>query len=379
MALTESSRTSINAAASAIRIRKLDTDKALVTYIDGGPNVQCRVLDISGGSISAGAENDVWSGDTLGTDYDLWVISSTKGVIFGEDNSSNDPQIRTLTVSGTTVTENTAATIESLSGIGRCFMAMVSSTVGLTCYTDGTQTRLCRFTISGDTITPGTPEHQEGAGVLNVPYGMCQLDSTRVVLFYGTPTFNNAMVQVIDISSGISKGTAVQLDTDGDISSSESWLTCVKVDTDKFIVSWKNLTQSPDEVNAIIVTTSGTSIDSQGSVYTVSAANDQCRHLGIDVISTTTVIVAWIDNSSSNVKIETLNISGTTITSNSNAVTTSTQPGIGAREHGLAYVDSDETIFVAHDTSFEVWASIISGGITYDYQHSAGGIPGTMI
>lgn len=392
MAFTEDTPTSINADTNFnLRQRKLDTDKTLTVYGTNSPSrTNARVIDVSGGSISAGAENAIWDTNRV-FEPDIWVIDTTTAVIAGaEVGSGNDAEIRTLSISGTTVTENAAASIETPVGSYTDFrICMVSATVGLVSYydTDSTKSRLCRFTVSGTTVTPGTPEDHVTSTDTQI-FGMCALDSTRVFIAYEGVVANETYFQVIDISSSISKGTATvnlaeEVDTD-----LTGWYPCVLLDTDKVVIVYKlSSAQTDTRVKAFVVTTSGDSIAAIGSGFGLTdietGVTTALAH-SVDLINTSKVIVTYSQNEAAprDLFVKILFVSGTSITGTGESIVTTKNVAVsGAGSNSVLHtVDTDQYIHSVIDTaSSDAFTTLITGTTAYDWQHSGGGLPGAII
>jgi hypothetical protein len=163
----------------------LSSTKAVVCYRDTANSnygTAC-VLDITGSAISAGTPEVFETSST-------WYIKATKldntraVVVYSDFGGSSYGTACALSISGSTVTPGTPVVFESASVDYPSVMA-INSTTALVGYSDGGNSgygTMCELDISGTTITANTPEVFYGAQVQRVDISV--LDNPKVVMVY---------------------------------------------------------------------------------------------------------------------------------------------------------------------------------------------------
>lgn len=312
MALSESGTTELSGTDTPAELTsvKLADEKSATVYraVNGTTRCYARIGDISSGSLVVGSAQEIDTNGDYGGDIDR-LSDSLVLFAYRDGDDSNKGKARTLSVSGSTVTEGSAAEFESngLTAASQIRLATVSVTLGLVGYRSapGTTHNLCRLTVSGGTVTPGTPANHSEAGV---PIAAIAADASTVFYVYIQGGTGDIACQLIDISSGISEGTP---DTVPSVTSTGvvqiPRLMAAKLDTDKFIVVFPR-SATPNKLSAVVVNTSGTGIDSFGAVLDI-VSDDDAKDICVSAISSSQVLVLYRDGSNNSI-VETLSIDG---------------------------------------------------------------------
>lgn len=135
----------------------------------------------------------------------LLALSSTSFLLVG-DNSQGDAIY--FTVSGNTITEESTVTYEA-GAVTSNSLAALSATKALVAYADGGDTdilKMCVLSISGTTVSAGTPVNVEasdtGAGVAEET-ALAPIDSSKVLLAYANTTDTATEAVVISVSGTV--------------------------------------------------------------------------------------------------------------------------------------------------------------------------------
>lgn len=356
MALSEGTPQSLSANGSHAVQVKIDTNLSVVAYDDVDASVlRARVLDISSGSLSVGGTNDV---NTDRGKPDIATLSaSAVAMVYIDAASSDDLTIRKLNISGTTITEQTADVIETSSvGSDNFRIAAVSSSVGLVAYTTGPGGhQLCRFTVSGDTITAGTPQ-AHGTDTSAQPLGLIKLDSSKVVYFYHDGS--DYKLQVIDISGGISEGTpsSIPSQTPYTAANGVSIRPIATISSTKGVAAFVH-EAATDVLRILAFTTSGTSIDTIGSPVDLDSSGVAVNYrVAVDQIGSSKIIISRFNNTAT--VVETATVSGTTITLTEDDLSLSKTL---VNYNSIPVLTTGKAVAVYGGASPQPWASLISG------------------
>jgi hypothetical protein len=305
---------------------EIGSNRGLVVYEDvDDARAEARVADISGGSLSWGAAatvtpNDIVSGShivKLDTDKVLYVF---------DDSVDRDPYARILTVSGSTITPQTASAAFEAVTLSSMRVAAVSATLALAQY-NTTAGRYCRLTISGNTVTPGTPvAHSDAAS--RPAISAVGMDDDRVLCMYRTVGGSPALrFQVVNISTGITQGTpgdpSITLSSTG--ADNDGPMQLARLTATKAIAVY---VPSGGGVDAMIINISGNSIDSFGTPFTIPSA--AASRPAIWAISSTKALSLQRGTSPNRPFAESLSISGDTISADGDGIGI---PGNGAGDN----------------------------------------------
>jgi hypothetical protein len=166
-------------------VAMLSATQALIFYCPTATQISVVLATISGTSVTYGTPTAILASGG-NTQYFMRALrfNATTGIVFYYNNSSSF--IRAVTVSGSTITLGTAATLASANANNTTasgYMAMLDTTTGFVGYAISTPAVPIRaFTVSGSTITLG--------GATNVStdssefYGAAQIASGKVLFGY---------------------------------------------------------------------------------------------------------------------------------------------------------------------------------------------------
>ncbi len=145
-------------AASGIQdtaLAKLSSTKAVVSYRDRDDSNQLKtvVLSISGTTISAGSSTTVDGGDASRFPS-LAPISASQCLLAYANTTDTNLRTVVLSISGTTITENTAITVTE-NTVQQLTLAEFDTTQFAVCYTDSTDNdgKMAQVTVSGVTVS----------------------------------------------------------------------------------------------------------------------------------------------------------------------------------------------------------------------------------
>ena len=360
MALSESGTTNITPTggeqATDISAVKLAADIAIVVYrrLNGSNQTFARIGDVSSGSLSAGAEQEI--GSSLDTHPDIDRLTNTKALMeYVDGNDGDDGKLRTLSVSGTTITENSAATYETSSVLLlQHRVAVVSAALGVVGYriASGTTHRLCRFTISGDTVSPSAPV-AHSSDTTGIAKGAIALSSTKVFYMY-TNNAGGISCQVLDIASGITQGTPSAIPSVTDSESGNGLKKSVAA-----LTSTKGIAvfhQTGNKLSAVVANISGNTISSYGTVFDIDTGAS-VLNISVGFISSTKVLIMYKDSSSATA-VETLNISGDTITKEGDKITLTQS---GGNQNNIPIVVNTKAIACWRASGNDGYMAMISG------------------
>lgn len=320
MALTEGAATDFSNLATQIVVVPINDNIGAVVYNDVDTDRTAgRVLDISSGTLSVGAAQAL-NGTARGSG-DIHSPEDDKFILAQVDLSDSDLKLKVISRSGTTLTPGTEYAVDAGSSTNGDFIrvACSNSTVGMVAdHKISGAHRLCRFTITGTTLLVGTPQDHTEANV-GTPMSLEMIDTNRLLYFYENNS-GVAKFQVINISTGISEGTPSTLSgvalKPGGANSGRKMI--AKLQADKFLAVYIN-DQATDRLEAVVINTSGDTISSIGTPLQI-LANNSAAVPTVWVVSSTKVIIAYTGASGATI-VQTLNISGSTITDGGDAIT----------------------------------------------------------
>lgn len=205
---------------------------ALVGSIQPAQTVICYLADNSTAAgiwvLNEGTSNGVFSTPLPGTvtsvnaatvtGVGITALSPTLALIVYRENTGNIIA-RTLTISGTTITVNTALTFVTSSAAALCPVVAVSATQAVVCFTNnlGTSFDACTLNISGTTVTAGAVITVIGTAVSTA--SIAKRSSTEVVACAGYSSTNVGVYPISISGTTLTAGTSASLATQNTVQS----------------------------------------------------------------------------------------------------------------------------------------------------------------
>lgn len=197
-----------------IVIKKLDTDKFIAFWPASGTVYKAVIVTLSGTTPSFGSITDVFT-VTAGSvnSFSAVVLDSGRVMIAYSDGGANGLYGRILSISGTTITTNSIATILSSATYANLQLVLQDTDKVMSVYLDGNVGKALITTITGTTInSPGTVYTFEASSI-NGYIAATVLTSTTSIVAYCIAT-TTAKAIVLSVSgTTISGGTKATLDT----------------------------------------------------------------------------------------------------------------------------------------------------------------------
>lgn len=203
------------------------------------------------------------------------------------------------------------------------FVGLTSST-GIALYSsaaNGIEAR--HLTNTGGTITGGTVLSIDGNQADAI--AICFLTSSTVLIGYAYGTTHRT--RILTVTGTTLSASAVKNMTDTGV----AFIDCKLLDTDKVIYVYSN--SALDGV-ARVLSITGVTI-SEGASFTYYNAND-AYHNTVDIYSTIQAVVCWVNSGNLRVRAELLDISGTTITGNTEDEAPAGVVGSASGDHQVA-------------------------------------------
>jgi hypothetical protein len=277
-----------SASTSYLSATTLSSTSALVSYVDAGNSSYgtAIVLSISGTTISAGTPVVFESAST--SYISATTLSSTSVLVAYKDggNSSYGTSI-ILSISGTTITPGTPVVFES-AGTQYISATTLSSESVLVAYQDAGALwhgMSVVLSISGTTITPGTPVKFNEANTIHI--SATTLSSTAALITYGDGVSAQyyGKTRVLSIS-----GTTISLGGEVTFESATSeYMSAVTLSSTSVLVTYRDVGNS-NYGTTVILTISGTTI----SAGTPSVFDNQTTtYTSATVLSSRSVLVAY--------------------------------------------------------------------------------------
>lgn len=134
------------------KLTTIDSTRVFALYVEGGTNtLKLAVLSVSGTTITSSTPVVVTTTTAAGDLYDVQLITPTKAVVVYYDTSAGFNVGRTVDISGTTLTLNSAQNI--VSGANNVNSLLILSSTRAVLYHTSSNTVIYLFSISGDTLT----------------------------------------------------------------------------------------------------------------------------------------------------------------------------------------------------------------------------------
>jgi hypothetical protein len=177
----------VNTSNAQCGLAALSATQAVAVYANGSNYLCSRLLSISGSVVTVNAEYviDAIVGYSTNAGYNkVTTLSSTKALVVG-CNGGTGLYGTVIEVSGTTFTKGTRATLASAPASQRIQIASTGGTSAVAVFKDSSNyASAVAVTISGTTITVGSPVLPTGSVASNNSNGLVMLSSARVVVMY---------------------------------------------------------------------------------------------------------------------------------------------------------------------------------------------------
>jgi hypothetical protein len=282
-----------SASAFGVSITMMDSTHAIVAYRDGGNSFYGTAccLTLSGTTITAGTPTVFESASAL--DTSVAMMDSTHAIVaYRDGGNSNYGTACCLTLAGTTITAGTPVVFES-AYTSEISITMMDSTHAIVSYSDGGNSNYgtaCCLTLSGTTITAGTPVVFESA---NTTYtAVTMMDSTHAIVAYtdgGNSSYGTACCLTLS-GTTITAGTPIVFESAQSIYNSITMM-----DSTHAIVTYSDGGNS-NYGTACLLTLSGTTITAGTSVVFESASSS---YIAVTTMDTTHAIVSYSDGGNS--------------------------------------------------------------------------------
>jgi len=194
-------------------------------------------------------------------------------------------------------------------------------------------------TVSGTTVTVGTPVTIEAVGSLTAGLACSKVDTDKGIIFYKDDAGNDIYMKVLSVSgTTITQNSAVLLKTTSNIQSISS----VQLATNSVAVTY-----SPGSTSLFgsIITISGTT-PSAGAEQTIIGASETYYHK-ITFISATKLLLTYEEDGANATYASTIAISGATMTASS---TLSLEASVGQMTWGTSVIGTKYALVMARDT-----------------------------
>ena len=276
-----------------IYVAKLNSSKAIVAYGDvanSGAATAC-ILNVSGHAITAGTPT-VFDG---ACDYiTITALSETKAfVVYQDSDNSNEKTAIILDISGNTITPGTPVTWGAVA-INQLHACAMSATQAMVVYRDTANSNrgtACIFSVSGSTITVQTPAVIESVSTYYPR--VARLTDTKAIVAYRNVSTGYSRSCVLSVSgTTITPGTAATFDTDR----MDQYVSITPMSETQAIVVYPNLDDSYHGY-AGVLDVSGTTITAQTPVEFLGS---RTRYNSVTTLSSTQALVIFENDSDSN-------------------------------------------------------------------------------
>lgn len=227
-----------SAATTYISSVALDNTRVLVCYQDGGnSNYGTAIV------LTVNTDNTISSGTPVifednGTTLYISVckVDSDKAVVCYQDGvGSNYGSACVLSITGTIITVGAQAVFES-ANTAYISVCKIDTNKALVCYADGGNTNIntaCVLSVSGTTITPGTPVASTHTNSTYI--SVAQLDTDKVIVCYYTNVLLGS-TRVVSVSGTVpSYGAAAQFEA-----ATVSYVSVAALSSTKAVVAYRD-------------------------------------------------------------------------------------------------------------------------------------------
>lgn len=189
----------------------LTTDKVLISFVDGSDDGNVIIASLSGTTISSYGAVTTFDTGTINVPIAASILSATSFAMAYED--ANDTYVVACSVSGTTITSGTPTLVKSatnLSTYKSIDLAFIDSTHALCTYAMSTGAIYARvITISGTSISSINTEYSIGSGYAGASFlDLGRISSSEFVLSYAydgstSKTATLTISNTIEITAGV--------------------------------------------------------------------------------------------------------------------------------------------------------------------------------
>lgn len=214
--ITVNTPVAINATAgNSVAVSFLSTDKSIVTTVSSsGTTLNSYIVTTSGTTVSSiGSVYAVTTGASSGG-APIVTLTSTTALVFWRDSTNTYPQVVVLSVSGTTISAPGSSVQLETKIASNLTIAALTSTTAIAAYANLTDStgRACVMTISGTTITAGTPANFDTNDIRISANGsgLVGISATLAMIIYRDQVTLNVNGRVLTTSgTTFSSGTKV--------------------------------------------------------------------------------------------------------------------------------------------------------------------------
>ena len=277
-----------SASTSHVSVVAIDSTHALVTYAISGYG-KAMVLTVSGNSISTNTAATFNSAQT--TYGKVALLDSTHAIVAYRDDSGSYGKACVLSVSGTSISPGAPATFVS-ANTGDLGLAVLDSTHAIVTYADGGASsygKACVLSVSGTSISPGAPATFEAASS-SEPH-VATLSASKAVVAYkvgGGVSYNKTCV--LDVSgTSVSPGASVTLNSG---SNAGSYFSIAAMASDRAVLAYSYSEVGVGYGVAQMLNISGTTVVPGALTVFRNAA---VAYLGITAMDRGKVVVTYQD------------------------------------------------------------------------------------
>lgn len=284
------------------KVTKISTNKFIVVYVtNSGSRGYARVLSVSGSTITYG---DSVSISTTSPDYlTVTTIDTDKAVVSFREGGTQISSI-VLTVSGTTISAGTKAVLSTQGTyLTSCKLNTDKAILCFKNIDNNSYGYSVVLSVSGTTITYGSTTIFMNSFTSYL--SASQIGTDKAIVFFKSLNSHCTAVAMTVSGTTITAGSYNEF-----TSSTDDYITSVGFGTDKAVVCYRNGSNS-NYGTARVITVSGTTV-SAGSSYVYKSKN--CTSNTISVLNSTTCAVSFSNSDDSLSECCQLAISGTGIT-----------------------------------------------------------------
>lgn len=273
MGISFGSQIEVTSSGNRPNVTRLTDTKALVSYIDGSSDLAGTIVTLSGGSLSTGTEKVIDASITA-RENRVARLSDTKMIIAYNNTSLPSSKAVVITISGTTITAGTPITLtDDMVGINHFDLVPLDSSKAVLTYRDGSSNLKARvLSVSGTTVTENSAFTYDLSGAFAGNKSVV-LSSTKVIVSYrDTSNSNRPTGQVLDISgTTITGNSATQLSANA-LDTGSFDLQVVLLDSDSYLCYFKN--SSDNLFDGVVVNESSGTL-TPGSTQDVSDGTNE--------------------------------------------------------------------------------------------------------
>jgi hypothetical protein len=200
-------------ATSSWSATKIDTTKFVVAYkLNSDSKLYAAVCTVAGTTVTWGTPVKLYDVETVvNYSIDVAKLDTDKFIVSFRNTASNDAMAVACTVSGTTITGGVVKQVEATTMILHTLIVGMDTDIAIMFYDDGTNITSAHLSVSGTTITAGTPTDLYISGGINNEVGSraIRIDKyTAMLCSVGTAPYNFecSVVTFVEGSSGLGKG-----------------------------------------------------------------------------------------------------------------------------------------------------------------------------